>query len=374
MMIEKAMIIPMCPVSWGKGVMKDVALFEMTTADGISGLGSAYTGFKQVLEVWKAYRYSPERLHKAQDEMAIPMSAIDIALWDIKGKKTDKPISELLGGRQRDRILAYATVGLPLTAARPGDDFEQKIRAVMDLGFKAIKLFIADFGHRNNSKSDGEWDAYEAALLAFAREIVGPKFTLMLDVYGSDPKWSGNFEWALKTAKALEKLGYLWFEEPLPPRATKDYVRLTRASGIAISGGEDFIALKDFESWSAKKAVTILQADCTRVGGLTHIHSIREAAHRGNIDFIPHGCNTAVGFAADLQFQATTPKGRLCMVEYMPTRHLTEPLKHDPFSLDDEGMIAVPTGPGLGIELDHDRVEGGVGVFDCGEDTIELSG
>ena len=100
------------------------------------------------------------------------------------------------------------------------------------------------------------------------------------------------------------------------------------------------------------------------------MHSIRETAHQGNIDLIPHGWNTAVGLAADLQFQATTPKGRLCMVEYMPTRHLTEPLKHDPFSLDHEGMIAVPTGPGLGIELDHDRVEGGVGVFDCGEETI----
>ena len=229
----------------------------MTTADGISGLGSAYTGSKQVLEAWKAYRHSPESLHKAQDERAIPMSAIDIALWDIKGKKTDKPISELLGGRQHDRILAYATVALPLTTARPGDAFEQKIRAVMDLGFKAIKLYMAGFGHRNNARSDREWDAYEVALLAFAREIVGPKFTLMLDVYGSDPQWTSNFEWALKTAKALEKLDYLWFEEPLPPRATEDYVRLTRASGIAISGGEDFIALKDFERWSAKKAVTI---------------------------------------------------------------------------------------------------------------------
>ncbi len=88
MMIEKARIIPMCPVSWGNGVTKEVALLEMTTADGISGLGSAYTGSKQVLEAWKAYRHSPGWLHKAQDERAIPMSAIDIALWDIKGKKT----------------------------------------------------------------------------------------------------------------------------------------------------------------------------------------------------------------------------------------------------------------------------------------------
>jgi L-alanine-DL-glutamate epimerase-like enolase superfamily enzyme len=362
----------MCPVSWGQGVTKDVALLELTTADGISGLGSAYTGSRQVLEAWKTYRRNPETLHKAQDEMAIPMSAIDIALWDIKGKKTGKSISELLGGRQRDCILAYATVSLPLTTARPGDAFEQGVRSVMNLGFKAIKLSMAGFGHRNSTRSDLEWDSYEAALLTFAREIVGPEFTLMLDVYGSDPNWSGSFDWALKTARILEKLGYLWLEEPLPPTATEEYIRLSLASGIAISGGEDFIALKDFESWSAKRAVSILQPDCTRVGGLTPLHCIREAAHHHNIDLIPHGWNTAVGLAADLQFQATTPEGRLCMVEYMPARHLEEPLKHDPFGLDHEGMIAVPTGPGLGVELDNDRVEDGVGVFDCGEETIEL--
>ena len=74
------------------------------------------------------------------------MSAIDIALWDIRGKEQNQPISELLGGRKRDRILAYATVILPMTSALDGDAFEKKLRAILDQGFKAIKLSIDNFG------------------------------------------------------------------------------------------------------------------------------------------------------------------------------------------------------------------------------------
>ncbi len=81
------------------------------------------------------------------------------------------------------------------------------------------------------------------------------------------------------------------------------------------------------------------------------MQSIRYAASQNNINLIPHGWNTAVGLAADLQFQATLSDDKYCMVEYMPHRMITDLLKHDPFSLDNEGRITVPTGTGLGIEL-----------------------
>ena len=362
--IESAKIIPLSPVSWGEGVTRDVALLELTAADGTSGIGSAYAGSDQVRKAWEAYRHRPKSLGEARGEMVPAMSAIDIALWDIKGKAAGEPVSELLGGRRRDRIQAYVTVDVPLED-KPRDAFERVLRAAMGMGFKALKLCITGFGRRDESRTDSEWDLLEERLLAIAREIVGPDITLMLDVFGSDPRWSSGFEWALKTSRVLEDLDYLWFEEPLPPGATEDYVRLSRASGIAISGGEDFVALSEFEDWSVRRAVSILQPDCTRVGGLTPMRAIREAAFQANIDLVPHGWNTAVGFAADLQLQATTPRGKLCMVEFMPTGHLTEPLRYDPFRLDRDGMIAVPTGPGLGIELDQDRVDRRTGVFDC---------
>jgi L-alanine-DL-glutamate epimerase-like enolase superfamily enzyme len=338
-------------VEWGDGDVRDVALLEITTLDGITGLGSAYTGVKQLRDALGHYQWDPQILHDADAEMIIPMSAIDIAHWDIRGKEENQPVSELLGGRKHDRVLAYATVVLPMTSAKAGDAFDKTLRSVVDQGFRAVKICIDNFGHRDIGKSDKEWDRCEAKLLRFARKIVGKNVLLMLDAYGSDPEWTGDFEWALKTTKVLEELDYFWFEEPLAPAAFEDFARLTQLANVAIAGGEYFVLARDFENLSNLKAVNILQPDCTRVGGLTQMQSIRIAASQNNINVIPHGWNTAIGLAADLQFQATVADERYCMVEYRPDRMITDLLKHSPFTLDNEGRITVPTGAGLGVEL-----------------------
>ncbi len=349
--IKSSRIIPLPPVDWGGGDLRDVALLEITTSEGITGLGSAYTGVNQIRDALALYQQDPETLHTADAEMTVPMSAIDIALWDIRGKEENLPVSELLGGRKHDRVLAYATVDLPMTAAAAGDAFDKILRSVVDQGFKAVKLCIENFGHRENNKSENDWDLREADLLGFARKIVGKNIQLMLDVYGSDPEWTGDFDWALKTTRVLEELDYLWFEEPLAPEAFEDFSQLTQLANIAIAGGEDFILVRDFENLSNLKAVNILQPDCTRVGGLTQMQSIRIAASQNNLSLIPHGWNTAVGLAADLQFQATAPDDQYCMVEVRPHRSITDLLKNNPFALDNEGRITVPTGAGLGVDL-----------------------
>jgi L-alanine-DL-glutamate epimerase-like enolase superfamily enzyme len=351
-----AKIIPLPPVDWGGGDVREMVLLELTTPDGTTGLGSAYTGVNQLRDTLRRYQQDPESPHIADVEMITPMSAIDIALWDIRGKEENLPVSELLGGRKRDRVLAYATVDLPMTSATPGDAFDKTLRSVVDQGFRAVKICIDKFGHRNNSKSDKEWDLCEASLLGFARSIVGKNVQLMLDAYASDPEWTGDFEWALKTAKVLEELDYLWFEEPLAPQAYEDFVQLTQDANVAIAGGEDFVLASDFENLSNLKAVNILQPDCTRVGGLTQMQSIRNAASQNNIDLIPHGWNTAVGLAADLQFQATVSDDKYCMVEYRSHRIITDLLKHDPFALDSEGKVTVPTGAGLGVQLNKEMI------------------
>ena len=344
-------ILSLPSVDWGGGDVRDVVLLELTTPDGITGLGSAYTGVSQVRDTLSRYQEDAASPDLADAQTTIAMSAIDIALWDIRGKEQDHPVSELLGGRKRDHVLAYATVDLPMTSAKPGDDFDRTLRSIVDQGFRAVKICIENFGHRDNSKTESEWDQCEAKLLRFARSIVGKDVQLMVDVYGSDPNWTGNYDWAYKTTRVLEELDYLWIEEPLPPTAFDDFVRLTQTTSIAIAGGEDFILLKDFENISKRKVVNILQPDCTRVGGLTQMQSIRNAASKNDINVIPHGWNTAVGLAADVHFQATLSDARYCMVEVRPHKIITDLLKDDPFSLDTEGKITVPTGAGLGVEL-----------------------
>ena len=350
-MIRNSRLIPLAPVDWGDGDIRDVTLLEITTPDGVTGLGSAYTGVRQLRDALALHERDPATLHNADAEMTIPMSAIDIALWDIRGKEENLPVSELLGGRKHDRVLAYATVDLPMTSASAGDAFDKTLCSALDQGFRAIKLSIENFGHHDDSKSDKEWEACEARLLRFARKIVGQEVRLMLDVYGSDPKWTGDFDWTLKTTRVLEEQDFLWFEEPLAPEAFDDFVRLTQVADMAIAGGESFILVKDFQNLSDIKAVNILQPDCTRVGGLTKMQAIRNAASQNKLSVIPHGWNTAVGLAADLQFQATVSDDKYCMVEVWPHSSITDLLKNNPFSLDNEGRISVPTGTGLGVEL-----------------------
>lgn len=351
---EHSKVIALPPVDWGGDDIRDVTILQLTTPDGLTGLGSAYTGVEPVRRALALYQQDPEAPDHADAETTIAMSAIDIALWDIRGKEQGQPVSELLGGRKHDRVLAYATVELPMTSGKPGDAFDRILRSVVDQGFKSIKLCIENFGRRDPRMSEAEWNSREAGLLEFARKIVGNDIQLMLDVYGSALEWSAHLEWAATTVKVLEKLDYVWFEEPLAPRAVEDFARLTELSGIAIAGAEDFVLLEDFQELASRKAVDILQPDCTRVGGLTRMQAIRKLAGQNGLHVIPHGWNTAVGLAADLQFQATVTDGRYCMVEFWNDRTITGLLQGDPFALDNEGMITVPTGPGLGVELNDE--------------------
>lgn len=350
-MIAHAEIAPLPAVDWGGGEFRDITLLQLSTPDGLTGLGSAYTGVGQVRDALTLYERDPQTLLSSAAETTIAMSAIDIALWDIRGKKENQPVSELLGGRQRDRVLAYVTVGLPMPAGKAGDAFEKILRLCMEKGFRAIKLCIEGFGRRDNKGSDNERDRRDARALEFARKIVGKDIQLMLDVYGSDSAWSPELDWAIKTAKVLQDLDFLWFEEPLSPRSIDDFVRLTQLSDIAIAGAEDFVLLHDFQNIANLKAVNILQPDCTRVGGLTQMQAIRNAATENNLHVIPHGWNSAVGLAADLHFQSTVADDRYCMVEFRSHQTITDLLENKPFALDNEGKIAVPTGPGLGVAL-----------------------
>lgn len=353
-MIKHSRVIALPPVDWGGDDIRDVTILQLTTTDGLTGLGSAYAGVERVRRALALFQQDPEAPDHADAETTIAMSAIDIALWDTRGKEQGQPVSELLGGRKHDRVLAYATVDLPMTSGRPGDAFDRILRSVLDQGFKSVKLCIENFGRRDTSMSDKEWDRRESGLLEFARKIVGSDIQLMLDVYGSDANWAVHPDWALRTAKVLEKLDYLWFEEPLAPRALEDFAQLAEMTGIAIAGAEDFVLLEDFEELASRKAVDILQPDCTRVGGLTRMRAIRKLAGKYGLHVIPHGWNSAVGLAADLQFQATVTDARHCMVEFWNDSTITGLLKDSPFALDDEGKITVPTGPGLGVELNDE--------------------
>ncbi len=146
-----------------------------------------------------------------------------------------------------------------------------------------------------------------------------------------------------------------WFEEPLSPDALEDYVQLRRAAPVPISGGEVLTRRQAFQPWLQAGAFDIVQPDVTKVGGISEERRIAWMAQENGVRFIPHGWNTAIGLAADLQLSSAFPSTEL--VEYITGSPYLDDLKIGGWTLDADGLLEIPESPGLGIEVDLDAVE-----------------
>jgi L-alanine-DL-glutamate epimerase-like enolase superfamily enzyme len=213
-------------------------------------------------------------------------------------------------------------------------------------GFNAFKIGWGPFGRESN--------ALDEAIVAAAREAVGAGSLLMVDAGGSDAFWSQGYKWALHTAQMLATYDVAWFEEPLRPDALEDYVRLRVAAPLPISGGEVLTRRQSFLPWLRAGAFDIVQPDVTKVGGISEERRIAWTADEYGIRFIPHGWNTAIGLAADLQLASAFADTDL--VEYCTGSPYIDEIVADAWQLDQDGMLAIPVGPGLGLRLDPDAI------------------
>jgi D-galactarolactone cycloisomerase len=152
----------------------------------------------------------------------------------------------------------------------------------------------------------------------------------------------------------LAEYGVAWFEEPLRPDALEDFVLLRQAASVPISGGEVLTRRQAFVPWLEARAFDIVQPDVTKVGGITESRRIAWLADEYGVRFIPHGWNTAVGLAADLQLASALPDTDL--VEYLTGSPYVDEIAVGGWPLDAEGYLPIPDRPGLGLELDLDAV------------------
>ncbi len=265
------------------------------------------------------------------------ISGIDIALWDLLGQATGQPVGRLLGGRYRERVQPYASLLMDEPAK-----LRDHLLAVKAQGFRAFKIGWGPFGRRS-AKLD-------RAIVAAAREAVGPESRLMVDAGGSDAHWPNGYKWALNTARMLADYDVHWFEEALNPDALEDFVRLREHSPVPISGGEVLTRRQAFQPWIERGAFDIIQPDVTKVGGISEERRIAWAAEDHGIRFIPHGWNTAVGLAADLHL-ASAIRGT-DLVEYLTGSPFIDEITVGGWKLDADGMLPIPTKPGLGLILD----------------------
>jgi L-alanine-DL-glutamate epimerase-like enolase superfamily enzyme len=330
-------------------------LVAVHTDDGLTGYGSTSTNddlARAAVEVLSPYwsgetALEPERvsekMHRATfwlgrgGSLTHVISGIDIALWDILGKATGQPVGRLLGGRYREKVRPYAS--LLADAPSPLGD---TIARLVEHGFRAFKIGWGPFGRESASLDE--------AIVAAAREAAGPEALLMVDAGGSDASWGNGYKWALRTARMLCDYGVDWFEEPLAPDAIDDYVALRRQSGVPIAACEVLTRRQSFLPWLERGAVDVVQPDSTKVGGLSEARRIGWLADSFGIVLIPHGWNTAVGLAADLQLASALRSTDL--VEYIAGSAYVDDIVAQPWALDAEGMLEIPAAPGLGLELD----------------------
>ncbi len=174
-------------------------------------------------------------------------------------------------------------------------------------GFRAFKIGWGPFGKKSK--------AVDEAIVSAAREAIGKESQLMVDAGASDAFWPQNYKWALRTAEMLDAYDVSWFEEALPPDALDAYVALRRAARVPIAGGEVLTRRQSFQPWLEAGAFDIVQPDVTKCGGLSEQRHIAWMARDHGVRFIPHGWNTAVGLASDLQIASAFPDTDL--VEYL---------------------------------------------------------
>ena len=335
-------------------------LVEVLTDEGLTGYGSCFTsgalvaGAVQLL--WPLLKgesaVEPERVSEKLRQSSFwqgrggavehAISGIDIALWDIMGRACGQPVSRLLGGNYRQRIKPYGSILFD-----EPDALRKTLQATVGRGFKAIKMGWRPFGRRDRK--------FDELLVRTARETVGPGVELMVDAGGSEQFWPHGLNWARNTANMLADYDITWFEEALPPDDIEGYIELTRVSPVPISGGEVLTRRQAFMPWIERRAVDIIQPDCTKNGGISESRKIGWMAFDHNVLMVSHGWNTAIGLAADLQLAAAMPVARY--VEYLTPTAYIDDLTTEPFVIDAEGFLEIPQRPGLGIDIDQDKLK-----------------
>ncbi|MGH7707619.1 MAG: mandelate racemase/muconate lactonizing enzyme family protein [Vulcanimicrobiaceae bacterium] len=273
------------------------------------------------------------------------VSGIDIALWDLKGKILGKPVYQLLGGAQRDKIWAYASSlrfrGIETTVA--------EAKEFVGRGYNAMKLKLGSNPHRFEA---------DLELATAVREAVGSGVFLSADANCGLERTA-----AMQLGRGLERLNFAWFEEPLAPDDLDGYAEMARALDIPIAGGETEFTRFGFREIFKRNALDIVQPNVTRSGGFTECMRIAAMAEAFHVPYAPHtGSGSAVCMAAELHLAAALPN--FLIYEHMQSdwsKTFHNPLRIDLVERSAEafkdGFMALPRGPGLGIQLNDEVVE-----------------
>lgn len=268
------------------------------------------------------------------------LSAVEMALWDLKGKALGVPVHQLLGGAVRTEVECYANAWF--AGAKTTEEFADRAVEAAEWGYRALKW--DPFGSAFRTLTTGELTAAVDQVAAVAAAVAG-RADVIVEAHG-------RFELptARRVAAALEPLDVLWLEEPLIPGNVANSAALRATTSTPLSLGERLYTRWDFREVFDRGAADVVQPDVSHAGGIWEARTIAALAELWQVSFAPHNPSGPVANAATLQLAACTPN--FTLLETMAT---DVPWRRDIVSEEptiDRGRAEIPTSPGLGVELD----------------------
>lgn len=343
--------------SWGEYSEVSIVLVEVRTDAGIVGVGETLARFAP-----KAYAQAIETLLKPRlvgqnptDITALwrsmrralsgrsggmlfeAIAGVDIALWDILGKVAGMPIHRLLGGMGRSEVPCYAA------SVNWGDDafMESELDRYLEKGFPRIKVKIA------NPVKDA------CKRITLLRKRAGDDIELCVDA-----NWAYTLEEAVEVSRALSDNDYFWFEEPLRPEDEAGYEELHRRCATPLAAGESNYTLDQMMRLVGNRTLSYIQPDVARSGGISETRRMAEFAAAHDVQYAPHiGMSGIICETASVHLAAAMPniKAMECETDASPFKTAITGAAPGA-DRQKNGMLPVPVGPGLGIEVDWDAV------------------
>lgn len=347
----------------GKTARRESAIIEVETEDGVVGIGeawgppkvtAAYLDLIKELFVGRTL-YERElvwsdiisrRYHLGlQNQMTACYSGINIACYDALGRTLGVSVADLLGGRGKEKIPAYASDGY--ITDDPTGKLPTQLERIAEGGFHAAKIKI------------GTSPALDEARCTLTREILGDDVLILVDANGNY-----SVDLTLESMNRIKDVGIHLYEEPLPPQDVAGYRALAGRATIPVATGEALYTIHDFARLACPRSVDILQPDLTLCGGFDQAKGIATLCQIHNLRYSPHCWGGAVGLVAAIHFLAALPD--YPHSDHPPFPTLLEydvgenPLRDDLLATPlhpIDGEVAVPDGPGLGIKLNPDTVD-----------------
>lgn len=279
------------------------------------------------------------------------ISAIDIALWDIKGKALGVPVYQLLGGKVREKVRAYASV---MTKPDSSSEMVTEYKKLQEAGFNAAKVFV---NGKQTSEHQGHDEFYSGRIedelekVRIVREAVGAHFDLILEAHRGM-----TVPEAISFGTEVAQYRPMVLEDPVTPDNLDSMALIAQKIPVPIATGERFINIKEFEMLMRRNAAQYIRPDVCAVGGITAAMKVAAIAEANDVLVIPHNPLGPVSTAACLQLCAVIPNLGIQELPSFCLNGAEDAMVQKPITFKD-GFLLIPEAPGIGIELSEDAAE-----------------